>query len=196
MYLLPQLVTLRPAVTLPLTAVDRAVPFWPLSGLVYFSMFPLLLASFLAIRTRARAMRFLAASIVAQAIAMLCFLCWPVRYPRELFPLPEGTGTLGAALVHFCRAFDAPVNCLPSLHVSTIALCLAALHGSRWFRPALVPAALLAASTLTFKQHYLVDVPAGAALGLMAWRLCRRVETGSRPPGGDNHLGRPVAHAR
>jgi membrane-associated phospholipid phosphatase len=31
-----------------------------------------------------------------------------------------------------------------------------------------------AASTLTFKQHYFVDVVGGAALGVAAWWLCFR----------------------
>ncbi len=107
---------------------------------------------------------------------MLCFLLWPTEYPRELYPLPGTTSALGAALVHFVRSTDAPVNCLPSLHVCTVTLCVLALRGSRWFRPAAVAALPLAASTLTFKQHYVVDAVTGAALGCVAWWLVRAVE--------------------
>jgi membrane-associated phospholipid phosphatase len=175
MYSIPQHVHLAMPLRLPLTAVDRAIPFWPLSGLVYFGVFVFMVASFLTLRS-ARAWRFLYASLVAQAIGMLCFLLWPTSYPRELYPLPASTGALGAALVHFVRTSDAPVNCLPSLHVCTVTLCVLALRGSRWFRPAAILALPLAASTLTFKQHYLVDAITGAALGGIAWWLVRGTE--------------------
>lgn len=176
MYFVPQHWQFRDAVLLPLTTLDRAVPFWPLSGLIYFSVFPLMLATFLSLRGRERAARFLYASLLAQAIAMLCFLLWPTAFPRGQFSVPPDTGSLGLALVRFCRSMDAPVNCLPSLHVSTITLCVAALRGTRWFRPALLAGMVLATSTLTFKQHYVVDVLAGFALGVSSWMLLRPVE--------------------
>jgi membrane-associated phospholipid phosphatase len=172
MYWIPQHCRFATPVRLPLTALDRAMPFWPLSGLLYFGAFVFLGASFLALREQ-QAWRFLRASLLAQTIAMLCFLFWPTEYPRELFPLPAATGPLGAGLVHYVRTVDAALNCLPSLHVSTVTLCVLALRGSRWFRPALLVALPLALSTLTFKQHYVADVVAGAVLGLAAWRILR-----------------------
>jgi membrane-associated phospholipid phosphatase len=176
MYFVPQHWPLREVAFLPLTTLDRAVPFWPLSGLVYFSIFPLLLATFVSLRDRERAARFLYASLLAQAIGMLCFLLWPTAFPRGQFPVPVDTGALGVALVRFCRTVDAPVNCLPSLHVSTITLCVAALRGTRWFPPALLAGMVLATSTLTFKQHYVLDVLAGFALGASSWMLLQPVE--------------------
>ena len=184
MYALPQHWQPRTATLLPLTALDRAIPFWPASGLVYYMVFPFLLAAFLLQPDRARATRFLAASLLAQLIAMACFLLWPTTYPRALYDVPPGTGALGGALVQFVRAVDAPVNCLPSLHVSTVAICVASLHGSRWFRTALPVGVALALSTLTFKQHYVADALAGLALGLAAWWICfrwRRLLVCARP---------------
>jgi membrane-associated phospholipid phosphatase len=172
LYFIPQHWHLAAPVELPLTALDRAVPFWPASGLVYFAAFGFLLATFLLLRSREEAARFLYACLLAQALAMLCFLLWPVRYPRGLYPLPVDSSAIGAALVHFVRGVDAPVNCLPSLHVSTAMLCALALRGRRWSRVAWLAMATSAASTLTFKQHYVVDVAGGAALGVVAWWLC------------------------
>lgn len=174
MYFIPQHWRFAQPLHMPLTDLDRAIPFWPASGLVYFGAFVFLLATFLALRDRDQATRFLYASLVAQSIGMLCFLFWPTEFPRALYPLPAGTSALGAALVHHVRATDAPVNCLPSLHVATATLCVLALRDSRWFGAALAIGPLLAASTLTFKQHYFVDVPTGAALGAAAWWLCFR----------------------
>jgi membrane-associated phospholipid phosphatase len=174
MYFIPQRWQFATPVELPLTALDRAIPFWPASGLVYFGAFVFLLATFFALRDRERVTRFLYANVLAQVIAMLVFLFWPTLYPREAFPLPDSASTLGAALVNYVRATDAPVNCLPSLHVSTATLCVLTWRGSRWFGAALVIGPLLALSTLTFKQHYVADVLTGAMLGACAWWCCFR----------------------
>jgi membrane-associated phospholipid phosphatase len=172
MYFIPQHWHIGVPVELPLTTLDRAFPFWPASGLVYFSAFGFLVATFLWLRDRDEATRFLYASLLAQAVAMLCFLCWPVQYPRELYPLPADSSAIGAALVHYVRSLDAPVNCLPSLHVSTATICALALRGRRWSGAALLAVATSTTSTLTFKQHYVVDVIGGAMLGIAAWWCC------------------------
>ncbi len=174
MYFLPQRWHVGTPSELPLTALDRAIPFWPASGVVYFGAFLFLIATFLSLRDREQATRFLYANVLAQIIGMLIFVFWPTQYPREAFPLPDTASALGAALVNYVRATDAPVNCLPSLHVSTATLCVLTLAGSRWFRMALVIGPLLALSTMTFKQHYAADVLAGAALGAFAWWVCFR----------------------
>jgi len=174
MYLAPQHWALSEAMQLPLTALDRAIPYWPASGLLYFAAFPLLLASFLALRDREAATRFLYACLLAQAAGMSCFLLWPTAYPRALFPVPPGTGPVGEALARFCRTTDLPLNCLPSLHVSTVTICVSALRGSRWFVAALFAGIPIALSTLTFKQHYVADVVSGLALGMASWWLCFR----------------------
>jgi membrane-associated phospholipid phosphatase len=175
MYFIPQRWHWGEASVLPLSSLDRAVPFWPLSGLLYFGAFVLLLLTFIALwPDRERAAHFLCASLLAQTLGMLCFLLWPTAYPRGLYPLPSSHSGLGVALVRWCRAHDGAVNCLPSLHVSTVVICVSALRGSRWFVPALLASVPVALSTLTFKQHYVVDVAAGALLGLFASWVCFR----------------------
>lgn len=175
MYWLPQYWHRGEAALLPLTTLDRVIPFWPVSGVLYFAAFVFLLLTFIALwAERERAMRFLYACLFAQLVGMLCFLLWPTTYPRQLYPPPSSTGALGAALVAWCRSHDRAVNCLPSLHVSTVMICILALRGSRWFLPALLAAVPLALSTLTFKQHYVLDVMAGAALGGLAGALFLR----------------------
>jgi len=60
-----------------------------------------------------------------------------------------------------------------------VVLCIATQRhctpGGKRAVPLGLPAGLaMIASTMTFKQHYLVDVLAGAALGLASWWLCFR----------------------
>jgi len=179
LYFLPQRWHLGNPVLLPFTAVDHALPFWPLSGLVYFAAFPLLLGTFLSLRSFEAASRFLYANLLAQLVGMAVFVLWPTTFPREAFALPTDAGPLAAALVAFCRNADLPVNCLPSLHVSTVTICLATLRactpwGRRAFPLVLAAGLAMIVSTMTFKQHYLLDAIAGAALGYGSWWLCFR----------------------
>src|SRR4051812_41266398 len=105
MYALPQHWHRGSALLLPLTTWDRAIPFWPLTGILYFGAFVFLLLTFIALwPQRLQAARFLCACLLAQTAGMLCFLLWPTAYPRDLYPLPESTGSLGAALVNWCRS--------------------------------------------------------------------------------------------
>jgi membrane-associated phospholipid phosphatase len=177
MYYIPQRWHVGQPAELPFTAVDRALPFWPLSGLVYFAVFPFLGGTFLALRSFDQASRFLCANLLAQVIAMAIFMLWPITYPRAAFPLPADASALATALVTFCRNADRAVNCLPSLHVSTVTMCLLTLHRCTSWGRRIFPLLLLAGlgmivSTMTFKQHYLLDVIAGAALGCSSWWSC------------------------
>lgn len=179
MYWVPQHWHRGEPVLLPLTRLDRAIPFWPVTGVLYFGAFVFLLLTFMVLwPNRLRASGFLHACLLAQTVGMLCFLLWPTAYPRGLYPLPASSGPIGAALVNWCRSKDLAVNCLPSLHVSTVVICVAFLRGTRGFVPALLVSVPLALSTLTFKQHYVADVVAGLALGLVSAGLFLR----SSPP--------------
>jgi len=181
MYYLPQHWHVGSPSLLPFTLVDEALPFWPLSGLVYFAMFAFLAGTFVSLHSFDGATRFLYATLLAQAIGMAVFMLWPTVYPREAFALPVDAGPLATALVKFCREADQPVNCFPSLHVSTVAICLATLWHRSSAASGAVPRLLgllaglaMIVSTLTFKQHYLLDVVAGAVLGCVSWWLCFR----------------------
>jgi membrane-associated phospholipid phosphatase len=116
-----------------------------------------------------------------QILAAGIYMLAPLRFPREAFALPADTWSLNRQATAFWHAIDAPVNCLPSLHVTTALLCLWAFNDEplRPYRAAaLLLAALTIASTLTFKQHYVVDLLGGALLAALGWTLffSRRVQ--------------------
>jgi hypothetical protein len=174
LYMLPNRMTAVAAVQLPLTGLDRAVPFWPWTGWVYAGVYALLLVAFFGLRDLVAASRFLYACLFTQAVAAACFVAYPTVYPRELFPVLSGTNPGAALLAGFLRTLDAPANCFPSLHVSTCVLCLAAFASSplrRYLPLAGAASVLLIVSTLTFKQHYVADLVGGAALGLAGYGL-------------------------
>lgn len=174
LYLVPNRLGVAHAVALPLTHAEQLLPFWPWTGWIYNAVYVFLLVSFAGMRDLAVASRFLYACLFTQVVAAAVFVAFPTVYPRDLFPLPAGAGAGEVALVELVRAIDRPVNCFPSLHVSTCVLCLAAYAHAplrRYRHVALAAALLLVASTLTFKQHYAIDLVGGAALGLAAYGI-------------------------
>jgi len=78
--------------------------------------------------------------------------------------------------LQFIYHFDRPYNCFPSLHVGyavLAALTCYRIHRG-WGIAALVYAALIGISTLYTKQHYIVDVVAGALLAYVAYLVFLR----------------------
>ena len=92
---------------------------------------------------------------------------------------------------------DPPYNCFPSLHVAhsfVSALTCLRLH-RRLGGVALVAASLVGLSTLFTKQHYVVDVVAGAALAYAAYRLFLSGYARERIPRLDRRLAPAVSTA-
>lgn len=167
------------AVTLmPLTWLDRWIPFQPQTLIAYFSLWlyvgvgPGLQLSF-------RELLVYSLWIGALCMAGLGFFYfWPTQVPPIVPYLP---GFPGFALLH---GVDAPQNACPSMHVA--AAMFTAVHIGDVLRRARTPLFLrifnwlwflaIAYSTLSVKQHVVLDVLAGALLGLafalpsMRWR--------------------------
>jgi membrane-associated phospholipid phosphatase len=181
LYLVPNTLYTSSGAGLTLSALDRSVPFLPATGWLYASIYLFLLWTFVRMRDLNRVSRFLYACVFAQFAAAVVFVCYPVIYPRELFPVPAGTHAWNEAFVYFWHRIDGPANCVPSLHVSTSLLCAVAFERTRRRDAAIVfaLAVLFSMSTLTFKQHYFVDVVTGLGLGLISYWIFfrwRRVE--------------------
>ncbi|MFV8754716.1 phosphatase PAP2 family protein [Nannocystaceae bacterium ST9] len=170
------------ATVLPLTALDRAVPFVPWTVWLYGTITWVSLAAWLSVPSRADAARMLSAIVLASMSCCAVFLLFPTTFPRELYPL---VGPDSATLRELARLreADSPSNCLPSLHVAlawAIALTWASAREHRGLRAiAVVWALAISVTTVTTKQHFVVDVPAGAAVGVFAWWGARTMIAGS-----------------
>jgi len=155
---------------LSFSSLDLAIPFIPWTVWIYMSVYLIYLASVLLQRDLAVLGRFLGSYVIAYGIAMFFFVLYPTTFPRELFPIPPGSGVSGTVLEYF-RLTDRPTNCLPSLHVSSCVMVTLPFWSRRpWLFCAFALWTIaISVTTLTTKQHYAVDVVTGALFGAICY---------------------------
>lgn len=164
---------IRPVRPMPLTAVDRALPFTPaalplyLSLWVYVSLPPTLIAC------RRELERYGAVIGLVCLTGLACFLLWPTAVPAMVLDWQDFPGA------DLLQGIDAAGNACPSLHVATAAF--SAMWLDRQLRELAAPAPVrwvsilwgiaIVLSTLLTRQHVFLDVVAGTALGLVGATL-------------------------
>jgi membrane-associated phospholipid phosphatase len=165
-------------------AIDTAIPFVQWTVWIYGSYFVFLFVPFAVCRDDDRAGRVFCALIANSVVAGAIFVAWPTSGTAQQPTMDGVSGLLWSALLFV----DLPGNFLPSLHVANTCVCALALRreGSGWRIVGAMWAALIAISTLTTKQHFFIDVPAGAALGALSFWLFggvpRRIATARKMP--------------
>jgi membrane-associated phospholipid phosphatase len=102
---------------------------------------------------------------------MAFFLLFPVVTPEDWRERNRGRSA-SERFLGLVQRFDARSNSFPSMHTSVAMLTALHLYPGlgAW---AIVFPLLIGLSCLFTKQHYVVDVPAGAALGVLAFQLFR-----------------------
>ncbi len=171
---------LAPSRELPLTWIDRSVPFWLWTIWAYFALIAMAAGLPLLVRNALVFRRLLVAYAISMGTAWAFFLLMPTHYPRP--PLPEDdsfTRMSYRALLEF----DSPECCFPSSHVIVPLLACAALRKDkslgRWWPLLAACAAVCCLSILTTKQHYVWDLMGGTAAAMLGWLLSAIRETGS-----------------
>ena len=101
----------------------------------------------------------------------MIFLLYPTRAPRPADVIGEGFGVWGLRLLY---QMDPPYNCFPSIHVahSFVSALTCYRVNRRVGIGAGLCASIVSVSTLFTKQHYVIDLPAGALLGWGTYRAC------------------------
>lgn len=161
---------------LPMTPVDLAIPFIPETVWIYGTVSYATLFLYLILKKPADMRRLFLSLVVGSFFCTLVFALYPTVYPRGMYPTPEGTSLTIQRLADL-RAADNAMNCMPSLHV-VIATCLALFFIERERHAALrvagpIWAAVVMFTTLTTKQHYLIDIPTGIVAGAMGYLIAR-----------------------
>lgn len=164
---------------LHLFPIDHAVPFIPWTVLIYVSEYFFFTLVYLICRDMENLNKYIYSFFTTQALSCLVFFFWPTVYPRELFPIPMGTHPFVDGVWMWLRSIDAPTNCFPSLHVSTVYLSTFIFldEQKKKFPFFFTWGTLIALSTLTTKQHYFVDIIAGLGLSIVTyWLFHRKVQ--------------------
>ena len=174
LYIVIAVLTRGRATFAPELPFDRAVSLQPAWMLVYGSLYVFIVVMpLLVVRQRDLFLRALRAYIMVMLVAYAGFILYPTAAPR-----PDSVPESGFAAwsLRLAYSLDPPYNCFPSLHVAysfVSALTCYRVHRGVGTAAAFW-AALIGASTLYTKQHYVVDVIAGALAAFIAYALFLR----------------------
>lgn len=151
---------------MPLTAIDYWIPHIPLAIVPYATLW-LYVSLPLALMTRSFEFRSFGVAATALSVAGLgCFYLWPTAVPFVAGWSPDSPDSL-------LRNVDGSGNACPSLHVAFAVFSwawlrwlIADIGGRSWLRVGNAAWCLaIVMSTLAIRQHVVLDVVAGAALG-------------------------------
>lgn len=162
---------------LPMTYVDRMVPFLPWTVFIYISEYIYFTVIYVTCKDMENLNKYLYSFFFIQLFSCIIFYFWPTIYPRELFPIPAETHPFLKAVWTWLRETDAATNCFPSLHVSSVYLSAFIFRDEQKekFPLFITWGSLIAISTLPTKQHYIVDVFMGLGLSFVFYYLFHRI---------------------
>ena len=153
--------------------LDERIPYRPSWVWVYsFLYYPAILYLNWIAESPGDFTRIAANFIVLLLLQMAFFLAFPVATPASWREM-NGRRGLSERFLAYVQQVDAPSNCFPSMHVSVATLTALYLYPQLGAWALLFPV-LIAASALFTKQHYLADIPAGAALGWATFKIFAR----------------------
>jgi len=153
--------------TMPLTALDRAIPFEPSFLFVYLTLWVYVGAGPGLQRDMKELLAYGVWIGLLCVAGLLVFLFWPTQIPAHTI---DASGYAGFTML---QGVDAAGNAFPSMHVAIAAFTMLRLQdvwrrtGAPFFLRALNVAwcAAIVASTLLTKQHVVLDVIGGITLG-------------------------------
>ncbi|MGN0348567.1 MAG: phosphatase PAP2 family protein [Roseburia sp.] len=157
--------------------LDDQIPFIPWTVAIYLGCYVFWILNYiLGCRQKPKvAFRFMSADFVAKIACMVCFFVFPTTNVR---PIIEENSLWESVMAWLYRT-DAADNLLPSIHCLTSWFCVIAVRENkripRWYKMASIFLAFsVCVSTLTTKQHVLIDVVCGIALAEGSYLLVEK----------------------
>ena len=148
--------------------VDDVIPYWPQWVWIYsFLYYPVILYTNLVVGSPQQFTHLAISYLLLLAFQMAFFLGFPVM-TTESWRACNQQRTYSERFLAFLQSLDARSNSFPSMHVSVATLTALHLYPNLGLGALSFPV-LIGLSCLFTKQHYVVDVPAGAALGWAAF---------------------------
>lgn len=156
--------------------IDRKIPVIPWTVYIYHTWFPLMIVVFyiMAIFNKPVFYHLVRAYSLGSVLCFLVFLFFQNEVPRH--DRLEGPG-FARSLLRSTRLVDNPYNGFPSIHVFTSSVCVAGLIAGGlnpiftavsvlWF-------ILIIITTVTTKQHVVIDIPGGILFAAISWFLIK-----------------------
>jgi membrane-associated phospholipid phosphatase len=134
-----------------------------------FLYYPVILCANWMVESPSQFTRIAVSYILLLGLQMVFFIGFPVVTPRSRRPTRE-RGNTSERFLALVQSIDQQSNCFPSMHVSVAMLTALHLSASFGLWTITFPA-LIGLSCLFTKQHYVLDIPAGAALGWFTFKL-------------------------
>lgn len=164
------------------TILDQQIPVVPWTITIYFGCYLVWILNYLIAASREKEFvwRFFAADVLARLVCLICYLLLPTTNVRPVLPEHGIWNQLLARLYQI----DAADNLFPSIHCLNSWFCYIAVRGRReiprWYQRFSFWAALAVfVSTLTTKQHVIVDVIGGMLLAESAWQIAVHMHLGT-----------------
>ncbi|WP_347252995.1 phosphatase PAP2 family protein [Leminorella grimontii] len=152
------------------STIDEKIPFWPWWSWIYsFLYYPAILYINWIVEDSRHFIMIVFSYIILLVMQMTFFSLFPVSTPKHWRSINTGKSWSEKFLL-FVQKFDDSSNCFPSMHVSVATLTALLAYSTLGPWVFLFPVLIALSCTFT-KQHYLLDLPAGAALGWAAYEI-------------------------
>ena len=157
--------------------LDYQIPLVPWTILIYFGCYIFWVVNYILIYRRSReyAYRFFIADFLSRIVCLLFFVLYPTTLER---PIVEESGFFYDA-IRFLYWIDAPTNLFPSIHCLVSWFCFIGIVDDKtiplWYRIAsFFIAVAVFVSTLTTRQHVILDVVGGVALAQICFWISQK----------------------
>ena len=150
--------------------IDERIPYWPVWVWIYsFLYYPMILYINLVVESPREFTHLVISYILLLGFQMIFFLLFPAQTP-EGWRARNGRRNLSERFLAFVQNIDGRSNSFPSMHCSVA--MLTALHLVPHLGPSIFAfPVLIGLSCLFTKQHFVIDVPVGLALGWVTHEL-------------------------
>ena len=159
------------------TSLDDMIPVVYPTVVIYFGCYIFWIINYILIYRRSReyAYRFFVADFLSRIVCLVFFLCYPTTLVR---PTVEGEGIFYEA-IRFLYKIDAPTNLFPSIHCLVSWFCFIGIISDikipKWYKVmSFLIAVAVFVSTLTTRQHVIVDVVGGVVLAQICYLIAQK----------------------
>lgn len=154
--------------------LDNIIPLVPIFVLIYFGSYIFWIANYILSCSinKEHCYRFITADLMGKLVCCIFYISFPTTNIR---PVITSSGIF-VDMLKFLYKIDAANNLFPSIHCLVSWYCYAGIRDCKtipaWYRYlSLFIALMICISTLTTKQHVIIDVLGGVALAELTWQL-------------------------